>query len=61
MQRQFVTLEESATVATAVEHMQSQKLESMIVTRNGLAVGIVTTGDVVEKAGSMARIRATSH
>jgi trk system potassium uptake protein TrkH len=49
MQRQFVTLEESATVATAVEQMQSQKLESVIVTREGRAVGIVTNSDVVEK------------
>lgn len=49
MQRHFATLEESATVATAVEQMQSQKLESVIVTRNGLAVGIVTSADVVEK------------
>jgi trk system potassium uptake protein TrkH len=49
MQRQFVTLEESATVATAVQQMQSQKLESVIVTRDGLPVGIVTNGDVVEK------------
>jgi trk system potassium uptake protein TrkH len=49
MQRQFVTLEESATVATAVQQMQSQKLESVIVTRDGFPVGIVTNGDVVEK------------
>ena len=49
MQRQFVTLEESATVATAVEQMQSQKLESVIVTREGRAIGIVTNSDVVEK------------
>lgn len=49
MQRQFVALEESATVATAVEQMQSQKLDSVIVTRDGRAVGIVTNGDVVEK------------
>lgn len=49
MQRQFVTLEESASVATAVEQMQSQKQDSVIVTRNGLAVGMVTSGDVVEK------------
>jgi trk system potassium uptake protein len=49
MQRQFVTLEESATVAAAVKEMQSQKLESVIVTRDGRAVGIVTNSDVVEK------------
>ena len=49
MQREFVTLEEGASVASAVEQMQSQKLESVIVTRGGLAVGIVTSGDVVEK------------
>jgi trk system potassium uptake protein TrkH len=49
MQRQFVALEESATVATAVEKMQLQKLDSVIVTRDGAAVGMVTSGDVVEK------------
>jgi trk system potassium uptake protein TrkH len=49
MQREFVVLEESATVATAVEQMQSQKLESVIVIRGGLTVGIVTNNDIVEK------------
>lgn len=49
MQREFVSVEESATVSTAVEQMQSQKVESLIVTRSGLAVGIVTNSDVVEK------------
>lgn len=49
MQRQFVTIEENASVASAVQEMQSQKLESVIVTRQGLAIGMVTTGDVVEK------------
>ena len=36
-------------MATAVEQMQKQKLESVIVTRNGLAVRMVTSSDVVEK------------
>ncbi len=49
MQRQFVTLEENASVASAVKEMQSQKLESVIVTRRGLAVSIATSSDVVEK------------
>ncbi|OLC24296.1 MAG: hypothetical protein AUJ08_04105 [Thaumarchaeota archaeon 13_1_40CM_3_50_5] len=49
MQRQFVTLEENASVASAVKEMQSQELESIIVTRQGLAIGMVTTGDIVEK------------
>src|SRR5881397_1805892 len=49
MQRQFVTIEENASVASAVQEMQSHKLESVIVTRQGLAIGMVTTGDVVEK------------
>ncbi len=49
MQRHFIALEENASVASAIEQMQSQKLESVIVTRNGLAVGMVTSGDVVEK------------
>jgi trk system potassium uptake protein TrkH len=49
MQRELIKLEEGTTVATAVEQMQEQKLESVIVIRNGLAVGIVTSSDVVEK------------
>jgi len=36
-------------VVTAIEQMQKQKLESVIVTRNGLAVRMVTSSDVVEK------------
>ena len=38
MQRQFVTLEENASVASAVKEMQSQELGSIIVTRQGLAI-----------------------
>jgi trk system potassium uptake protein TrkH len=49
IQRHFIALEENASVASAIEQMQSQKMESVIVTRNGLAVGMVTSGDVVEK------------
>ena len=49
MQRQFVTLEDDVNVAYAVERMQSEKLESVIVTRGGLVVGIVTSGDIVDK------------
>lgn len=44
MQRQFVTIEENASVAFAVQELQSQKLESVIVTRQGLAIGMVSTG-----------------
>jgi len=44
MQRQFVTIDENANVASAVQEMQSQKLESVIVARQGLAIGMVTTG-----------------
>ena len=49
MQRHFVTLEESATVATAVEQMQSEHTESVIVSRGGLPAGILTNNDVVER------------
>jgi trk system potassium uptake protein TrkH len=49
MQREFVALEESATVATAVEQMQSEHAESVIVSRYGLPVGMLTNNDVVEK------------
>ena len=52
MLRQFVTLDENASVTLAVEQMQSQKAESVIVTRNGLAVGIVTGSDIVDKVVS---------
>lgn len=41
------SLDENASVTLAVEQMQSQKAESVIVTRNGLAVGMVT--DIVDK------------
>lgn len=49
MQRQFVTLDVSKSVASAVEEMQLQKLDSVIVSRDGLAVGMVTNSDIVEK------------
>jgi trk system potassium uptake protein TrkH len=49
MQRQFVTLEEAATVATAVEQMQAEHAESVIVSRAGLAAGIITNNDIVER------------
>lgn len=49
MQKEFVTLEESATVATAVEQMQSEHAESVIVSSYGLPVGMLTNNDVVEK------------
>jgi trk system potassium uptake protein TrkH len=49
IERHFLTLEEEATVATAVEQMQEQKLDSIIVTRGGSPVGIVTNSDVVER------------
>jgi trk system potassium uptake protein len=49
MQREFVTLEEGATIAAAVEQMQSQKLDSVIVSRAGHVIGMVTNSDIVEK------------
>ncbi|MEW6603575.1 MAG: potassium transporter TrkG [Thermoproteota archaeon] len=49
MERHFLVLDEGTTVATAVEQMQEQRLDSVVVSRNGIAVGIVTNSDVVEK------------
>jgi len=49
MERHFLTLEEDTTVAMAVEQMQEQKLDSIIVSRGGIPVGIVTNSDVVER------------
>src|SRR5690606_41900683 len=49
MERHFLTLEEDTTVAMAVEQMQEQKLGSIIVSRDGIPVGIVTNSDVVER------------
>jgi trk system potassium uptake protein TrkH len=49
MQRQFVSLEEGATVESAVKEMQSQKLDSVIVSRRGTGHGMVTNNDIVER------------
>jgi trk system potassium uptake protein TrkH len=49
MQKQFLALEEGTTVATAVEQMQEQQIDSIIVSRGGLAVGMLTNSDIVEK------------
>jgi trk system potassium uptake protein TrkH len=49
MEKHFLALEEGTTVAMAVEQMQEQGHDSVIVSRGGLAVGIVTNNDIVEK------------
>ncbi|HEY7734050.1 MAG TPA: potassium transporter TrkG [Nitrososphaera sp.] len=49
MSRRFVLVDETSDVASAVKHMQQQRAESIIVTRRGLAVGIVTDSDMIDK------------
>lgn len=49
MQRQFVSLDEGATVESAVKEMQLQKLDSVIVSRRGTGFGMVTNNDIVER------------
>lgn len=49
MEKHFLALEEGMTVAMTVEQMQEQGHDSVIVLRGGLAVGIVTNNDIVEK------------
>jgi len=46
---QYVIAEENTTVADAVKSLPSKKSETIIVTSNGVPVGIVTDSDVLEK------------
>ncbi|MCI0564303.1 MAG: CBS domain-containing protein, partial [Nitrososphaera sp.] len=49
MSRRFVLLDETTDVATSVKEMRKQDAESIIVTRNGLVVGIITDSDMIDK------------
>ncbi|MGI0049771.1 MAG: potassium transporter TrkG [Nitrososphaera sp.] len=48
MHRLFVILDENTNVASAVQQMNSHKAETIIVSRNGMAAGIVTDSDILD-------------
>lgn len=48
MSRRFVLIDETTDVASAVKRMQQQRAESIIVTKRGVAVGIVTDSDMID-------------
>ena len=52
MTGQFVVIDEETDVASAVKEMQQQRAESIIVSRRGLAIGILTDDDIIDKAGN---------
>lgn len=49
MSKRFVLIDETSDVASAVKQMQQARAESIIVTKRGLAVGIVTDSDMIDK------------
>lgn len=49
MHREFVMLDENVNVAYAVGEMQARHAETIIVTRNGVPIGIVTDSDILDK------------
>ncbi|HEV8387214.1 MAG TPA: potassium transporter TrkG [Nitrososphaera sp.] len=49
MTGQFVVIDEGTDVASAVKQMQQQRAESIIVSRRGLAIGILTDDDIIDK------------
>ncbi|MGI0025294.1 MAG: CBS domain-containing protein, partial [Nitrososphaera sp.] len=49
MTRQFVVIDEGTDVASAVKQMQLQRAECIIVSRRGLAIGILTDDDIIHK------------
>ncbi|HEX7032986.1 MAG TPA: potassium transporter TrkG [Nitrososphaera sp.] len=49
MHREFVLLDENVNVAHAVGEMQARHAETIIVTRSGVPVGIVTDSDILDK------------
>lgn len=49
MSRRFIIVDENVDVARAVRKMQRQRAESIIVARNGIAKGIVTDSDIIDK------------
>lgn len=48
MHRTFVTLDENTNVAHAVQQMHLQKADVIVVSRNGIATGIVTDSDILD-------------
>jgi trk system potassium uptake protein TrkH len=49
MTGQFIVVDEATDVATAVRQMNLQRAESIIVSKRGIAVGILTDGDIIDK------------
>jgi trk system potassium uptake protein TrkH len=49
MTEHFIVVDESTDVALAVRRMHEQRAESIIVSRRGLAIGILTDGDIIDK------------
>ncbi|HKU48943.1 MAG TPA: potassium transporter TrkG [Nitrososphaera sp.] len=49
MSGQFIVVDEAASVASAVREMNLRKAETIIVSRRGLADGIITDGDIIDK------------
>jgi trk system potassium uptake protein TrkH len=49
MTEHFIVVDESTDVASAVRGMNEQRAESIIVSRRGLAIGILTDGDIIDK------------
>lgn len=49
MHRLFVVIDENTNVASAVQQMNTHKAEVIIVSRNGVATGIVTDSDILDE------------
>ena len=49
MTEHFIVVDESMDVASAVRQMNEQRAESIIISRRGLAIGILTDGDIIDK------------
>ena len=48
MTEHFVVVDEATDVASAVKQMHESRAESMIVSRRGLAIGILTDDDIID-------------
>jgi trk system potassium uptake protein len=49
MTGQFIVVDEAIDVASAVRQMNLHRAESIIVSKRGIAVGILTDGDIIDK------------
>lgn len=49
MHRLYVIIDENTNVASAVKQMNLNKAEIIVVSKNGIASGIVTDGDILEE------------